>query len=787
MADQPYTRGASSRTKKEEDAVKKWEREGIGYVRPPLLKFNIIKKTKHYDEIEITTDVNAQRDTEALDAPDRSFTTDINSLIFCNPTLTIKMPKPAFMKKDGKAKFAYAFGMFPNPKNGQAAYLDGCILGALGLKRQGTLADVVCFITHDISAADKRKLEVVFDKVIYVPYLSPYDMGGSGKLKTIMMDPDIFKNCPNYTKEHPYSHVFFKLHIFNPEYFPYEKVCFVDSDLVPMNYYDSLFMLDTPAGWVEYRKKWPFQKAFHWDRCDYLEHGGKIPKIFTDTGDPGASDVNAGLMLVKPDKKEYASLLAELTSPVSRWMGPGKLHKGFYDMDFSGKSLAMRKFVPNSYCYPEQNYLTKRYSGKWTYIEYAFQSWTLDPCNSFGIHMAAFNPKPWFKQPANTEVKMRDSPQPYFYENLSEIFVSEIPKAVTPEDLTMVLENISISYELFNNLSVWGLVQYPELHKFFMHDTKIYGTKLSFGDDIFLPLSKDDEFRLLKDFRVGDKDYKKLSISQQYIVNLMNDYTRFVKKMDDKFLSVCRTKLMDRDGQYKYDFQIIDYKSEAREKSSTEAKMLLQKGLVPSGRDKGLPIGELTEDKVRHHASKKPFNQFKGLREALRKYHPLGSTLVGPETYYASAQKRRKRNLSRRKKGKAPRSTTSRPNKKPKVIYFYMDECDACKGFKKTWTKVKKLKGFDFDEIDGPKNRDMALKYGVTSYPALVKVVGQEDELFKANSKADRSFKKIEEFLKSETGALLHEAKRTTSTGDYAMHAQSIRATELSRAKAAMR
>ena len=116
-----------------------------------------------------------------------------------------------------------------------------------------------------------------------------------------------------------------------------------------------------------------------------------------------------------------------------------------------------------------------------------------------------------------------------------------------------------------------------------------------------------------------------------------------------------------------------------------------------------------------------------------------------------------------------------------------MDECDACKGFKKTWTKVKKLKGFDFDEIDGPKNREMALKYGVTSYPALVKVVGQEDELFKANSKADRSFKKIEEFLKRETGALLHEAKRATSTADYEMHAQSIRATELSRAKAAMR
>ena len=67
------------------------------------------------------------------------------------------------MIKEGKKRFAYAVGMFPNPKNGKAAYLDGCILAALGLKRQKTNADVICFITHDISKSDKQKLEVVFD------------------------------------------------------------------------------------------------------------------------------------------------------------------------------------------------------------------------------------------------------------------------------------------------------------------------------------------------------------------------------------------------------------------------------------------------------------------------------------------------------------------------------------------------------------------------------------------------------------------------------------------------
>ena len=62
------------------------------------------------------------------------------------------------MIKDGKKRFAYAVGMFPNPKTKKAAYLDGCILAALGLKKQKTNADIVCFIIHDITQEDKKKL-----------------------------------------------------------------------------------------------------------------------------------------------------------------------------------------------------------------------------------------------------------------------------------------------------------------------------------------------------------------------------------------------------------------------------------------------------------------------------------------------------------------------------------------------------------------------------------------------------------------------------------------------------
>ena len=112
-----------------------------------------------------------------------------------------------------------------------------------------------------------------------------------------------------------------------------------------MNYYDSLFMLNTPAGWVEYRKKFPYKESYAWDRCDFLKHGEKIPKAFTDVDTPAGADVNAGLLLVKPDKKEYDSMIKELKQPIEKWMGDKKYHKGFYNFDFdnkSGKTISTR-------------------------------------------------------------------------------------------------------------------------------------------------------------------------------------------------------------------------------------------------------------------------------------------------------------------------------------------------------------------------------------------------------------------------------------------------------------
>ena len=720
---------------------------GLDFVRPPILEIKKINDTKDYKEYNITT-FRTPHDRNSTDKDDQSyiFTSVTDSMIFCNETMKIKMPKKSFMMKGTKHKFAYAFGMFPFPKTGKAAYLDGCILGALGLKRQAVNADIICFVTPDINLQDRMKLSVVFDKVIRVPYISPYKMSDDGddSLKTIMMDPKIFTNCNNYTKMHPYTHVFFKLHIFNPDLFPYEKVCFVDSDLVPMNYYDSLFMLDTPAGWVEYRKKFPYKDSYAWDRCDFLKHGEPIPKIFTDVDTPGGADVNAGLMVITPNKKEYNSMIRQITAPLQSWMGPEKYHKGYYDFNFDNPVGS--KFVANSYCYPEQNYLTKRYSGKWTFIEFAFQSWSLDPCNSFGIHMAAFNPKPWFKQPAGTEVKLKEKPKPYinlFNDNYDDLLQPvDIPQAVAMFDENLNYENISISYELFNDVIIWGLINYPDLHTFFMQESEVHGTKVSFDKDIFKPLSKVHQFLHFKDIKRGSSIYKRLSMSQKYICNLIQDYDKFSLEIKDKYTSICKTKMFDRYGNYSVNHAIITYPG-VTDLFETEEKILLKEKRIPFGKFKGIKINEIDKQYIEKFIQFKSFKKNKAIRDVFR--NSKFSHLVKKESTYSSTLKSKMKSQSKMKsKGSSKRTKMKSKSKSKKLLYFYMIGCGYCETFNKTWNKlVKKYKHkLTMKKINGPKNSNEIDEYKVTSYPTLILVDGGI-KLYNG----DRSFEDIETFI----------------------------------------
>ena len=725
--------------------------QGIEYVRPPTLDFLKVKENGDYTEYKIITKKNAREKTNPKKGcPSNPFTNYLDSFIFCKPTLNIKFPKEKFMKrKDGSSKFAYAIGMFPNPKNGKPAYLDGCILAALGLKRQNTNADVICFITPDISKKDKEKLEVVFDKVMYVPYISPreYEMADTtdegDKYERIHVDKKLFDNCPNYTKEHPYVHVFFKLHIFNPDLFPYEKVCFVDSDLVPLNYYDSLFMLDCPAGFVEYRKKEPYLESYQWDRCDYLEHGKPIPKEITDIDKPTGADVNAGLLLVKPNKKEYDSMIKELSSPLDTWMGPKKKHKGFYSFDFDDPTGMA--FVKDSYCYPEQNYLTKRYSGKWKFIEFAFQSWSRDPCNSFGIHMAAFNPKPWFKQPIGTIIKTNEKYQPYLkaWDKKNVRF----PLAVTDGN-DENYENISYSYEIFNEVIVWGMVTYPELSKFFTYDTQIHGTKVSFDRDVFKKLSpkQNIQFKYLKDIKKGDDLYKRLSKSQKQISELINNYDKSVIKIKDNYLQVCRDKVTDKYNQYNYNFQIIEYDN-YQTKSENKMEEFLDDEKFPFGEMKGKEIKELDDDFVLDFIKSNAYRKNKQLRDMILKYH---KDLI-KKNKKGGKRVKNKMTTKKSKRGKKATKRNGRTGEDNTLHYFSADWCGYCQMFNPKWDEIKegyknnkniRLKKTVIDD----NNQHLLQMYQIQSFPSLILVKSNGEQVPYSSDK--RTKKDIREFLR---------------------------------------
>ena len=53
----------------------------------------------------------------------------------------------------------------------------------------------------------------------------------------------------------------------------------------------------------------------------------------------------------------------------------------------------------------------------------------------------------------------------------------------------------------------------------------------------------------------------------------------FSKKVKDKYLSVCKTKLKDRHGDYRYNFQIITYPGH-EDKSLSERTQLLSHGKI---------------------------------------------------------------------------------------------------------------------------------------------------------------------------------------------------------------
>lgn len=243
---------------------------------------------------------------------------------------------PTMFDENGNKLYAYVTLVMMGDR-----YVSGAIVLAYSIRKLGTNADLVILITHDVSENARMVLKQFYDHIIPVDYIE----------------------TPNWRVKHqPHrkylSYVFTKFHLFNLT--QYKKVLFYDADALVLKYPNHLFSLNAPAGHFNTEKS---ELISYDNNCNYVlkqmkwydifckccKHGNVIPKHFTDevAHNFKKTGVAAGLLLLEPKKGILEDILEDL--------------KGKYG-----------DLVRNKFIWPEQQYLTLKYSGQWHSINPVF-------------------------------------------------------------------------------------------------------------------------------------------------------------------------------------------------------------------------------------------------------------------------------------------------------------------------------------------------------------------------------------------------------------------------------
>lgn len=277
-----------------------------------------------------------------------------------------------YINLDGTRRFAFVTFLAMND-----SYLPGALMLAYGLRRQQTRADLVCLVTPEISYLARSALHVLFDRVIEV--------------ETIWVDHKR-KQGRQYL---PY--VFTRIHALrmgrDGDLGPgYDKIVLLDADVFPMAHYDHLFLLEAPAGIINEQKahflEWDADGRYVvtsdmrttgrwiWHRIydPICPHGHRIPRQITDRvkQDPANMGLNGSLYVLEPSVDEFWEIMFDLERPTTR------------------------RLVGDLFPWPDMQYLTMRWSGRWTNVDLRFSSYKGYPTLEVlcGTHYAGF--KPWF-------------------------------------------------------------------------------------------------------------------------------------------------------------------------------------------------------------------------------------------------------------------------------------------------------------------------------------------------------------------------------------------------------
>ena len=319
---------------------------------------------------------------------------------------------------NGRSRYAFVTFLMLND-----SYLPGVLLLAHGLRRQKTQADLICMVTEEISRPARQALAHLYDEVIdvekiYVPHAR--------------------------VGKRPYlPYVFTRLHALRLGAdgdlgHSYEKIVLLDADLLPLRHYDQLFALPTPAGTINERKthvmEWGEDGNFiipdsvaqdgtwNWHQI-YADcpHGQPIPTAITDrvASDPANMGVISSLLVLEPSLAEFNAIMQDIQAP------------------------EMQPLVSDAFDWPEMQYLTLRYSGRWTNVDLRYHSLNGYPNLNvlYGVHFTGFKPWQFRREGSMDRYGRRDDFQLWF--NLYREMLQTQPRLQSNRKLGTLLQKIN--------------------------------------------------------------------------------------------------------------------------------------------------------------------------------------------------------------------------------------------------------------------------------------------------------------------------------------------------------
>jgi len=323
-----------------------------------------------------------------------------------------------YEKNVGNPRFAFVTFLMRNDN-----YLPGALMYAYGLRKKGTGADLVCMVSGNISDRAKEALELIYDHVVD-------------------MDEIYVKHKRGHERQDiPYVFTRFNTLRLGPDGdlgFGYEKIVVGDADLLPIRFYDHLLTLDTPAGIINEKKEnfmdydenleyivpdsvWESGTwRWHYVYGDVCPHGTRIPKELTDRvmTDHENLGINSSLFVLSPSMDEFNRIIEDIKRP------------------------KVKKLVEADFNWPEMQYATMTWSGKWTSIDVRFSGLNgyPEPSVLCGIHFAGI--KPWNARDEKSMKRVMKFPDYSLWYGMYEEMLDEYPGLMDNSKLVRLLELI---------------------------------------------------------------------------------------------------------------------------------------------------------------------------------------------------------------------------------------------------------------------------------------------------------------------------------------------------------